>query len=76
MTSLLLSLPDDLALRLKASVPARRRSQFVAALLERELGKQDDALTRAALAVEKDRAVNADIKAWDLTAADGFDETR
>ena len=76
MATLLLSLPDHLASRFKSAVPARKRSQFVATLLEREMGKQDDTLYKAALAVEKDRAVNADIKAWDITAADGLDETR
>lgn len=76
MSSMLLSLPEPLARRFKAAVPARQRSQYVAVLLEREMSKQDDALYKAALAVEKDRAVNADIKVWDITAGDGLDETR
>ncbi len=74
MASLLISLSDELLARLRAAVPPRRRSQLIARLLEAELGRRDDELYRSALAVEKDKGLNAEMAEWDATIADGLDE--
>ena len=74
MANLLLSLPDELVARLKAAVPPRRRSQLVAQLLEAELSRRDDELYRCALAVEKDKGLNAEMADWDATIADGLED--
>ena len=72
---LLLHLPDELVRRLKRAVPARRRSKFIQDLLEQALppdGVTDtDPLYLAALAVERDAALTAEMGGWDLVLGDG-----
>ena len=73
---LLVRLPDELARRFKRQVPARGRSAFVQRLLEQALapeGGEDDPLYQAALAVERDKGLTADMAEWDGTVADGLD---
>ena len=70
-------LPEELARRLKRQVPARGRSAFVQRLLEQALapeGGEDDPLYQAALAVEQDERLAAEMAEWDSTAADGLEE--
>ena len=78
-TQLLIRLPDDLVRRFKRTVSVRKRSQFIQLLLEDALpaddGGDDDPLYQAALAVEKDRALAAEMAEWEVaTIGDGFDE--
>lgn len=61
---LLFHLPDDLATRFKAHVPASQRSEFVVRLLEAALPVEDDSLYRIALEVEQDNALNAEMREW------------
>lgn len=73
---LLVRLPEGLARRLKQQVPARGRSAFVQRLLEQALapeGGDDDPLYRAALEVEQDERLAAEMAEWDGTAADGLE---
>lgn len=77
MTQLLLHLPDDLVRRLKRKVAARQRSRFVQRLLEEALPPEeaddDDPLYKAALAVEADRKLAAEMAEWEEAAlADGM----
>ncbi len=68
-------IPEELARRLKRQVPARARSAFVQRLLEQALaaeGGDDDLLYRAALDLEQDERLAAEMAAWDCTAGDGF----
>ncbi|MEW5944314.1 MAG: hypothetical protein AB1710_10785 [Pseudomonadota bacterium] len=74
MTQILLSLPDALAARFKAVVPARQRSKLVADLLAAELERRENELYQCALAVEQDKALNAEMQDWDATVVDGLDE--
>jgi hypothetical protein len=73
---LLLRLPDDLVRRFKRSVPNRRRSAFVQQLLEQALPPvegDNDPLYRAALAVEKDARLAAEMSEWEAaTVSDGL----
>ena len=72
---LLIRLPEDLARRLKRRVPARGRSAFVQALLEQALPPdegEDDPLYRAALAVEQDERLGAEMAEWDAAVGDGL----
>ncbi len=71
---LLVRLPEDLVRRLKRRVPARRRSDFLRALLEQALPPDDenDPLYQAALAVEQDERLNAEMAEWDATVGDGL----
>jgi len=73
---LLVRLPEELARRLKRQVPARGRSAFVQHLLEQALAPEDgddDPLYRAAMAVEEDERLSAEMTEWDGTIADGLD---
>lgn len=74
-TQLLVRLPDDLALRLRRQVPARKRSAFVQRLLEQALPAdegENDPLYLAALAVEQDERFMAELAEWDVTVGDGL----
>jgi len=72
---LLLHLPDDLVRRLKRAVPPRQRSKFVQDLLEQALPPdgvaESDPLYLAALEVEKDEALAAEMGGWELVLGDG-----
>jgi len=71
----LIRLPEDLARRLRRCVPARERSAFVQRLLEQALPPDegaDDPLYLAALAVEADEQLAAEMKDWAVTLGDGL----
>jgi len=70
---LLLHLPNALAERFKQTVPAGRRSDFVAKLLEKALPVEEDPLYLAALGVEQDAALGAEMREWrEGLVADGL----
>jgi hypothetical protein len=71
---LLVRLPDDLIRRLRARISPRQRSAFVQRLLEQALPPafEDDELYHAAVLVEQDEALHADMAAWDGLAGDGI----
>ncbi len=73
---ILAHIPDDLATRFKAAVPARQRSAFIADLLRKALPEEEDALYHLAVAVEQDQALNEGLKDWDATVADGLEDER
>jgi len=73
---LLLHLPDQLVRRLKRAVPSRGRSKFIQDLLEQALppdgAVESDPLYLAALSVEADEALAAEMAEWEpATVADG-----
>ena len=73
---LLVRLLEELARRLKRQVPARGRSAFVQRLLEQALaleGGDDAPLYQAALKVEQDERLAAEMAEWEGTAADGLE---
>ncbi len=76
-TQLLVRLPDELVSRFKRSVPPRQRSRFVQILLEQALppaeADDDDPLYQAALAIEQDERLAAEMAQWeDATIGDGI----
>jgi len=75
---LLLRLPDDLVRRFKRAVPPRERSAFIRQLLEQALPSangDDDPLYLAALAVEQDKVLAAEMAEWEAsTIGDGLTE--
>ncbi len=76
---LLIRLPEELAKRLKRRVPARERSAFVQRLLEQALPAsdgEDDPLYRAALEVERDEQLAAEMAEWDAAADDGLEAVK
>jgi hypothetical protein len=73
---LLLHLPDELVRRLKRHVAPRQRSKFIQDLLEQALPPdgvvEQDPLYLAALAVEDDERLAAEMAEWEpATGADG-----
>lgn len=76
---LLLRLPEDLLRKFRRAVPERQRSAFVRTLLEQALAadpdEDSDPLYLAALAVEQDSRLNAEMAEWqDATVGDGLEE--
>ncbi|MBV8492629.1 MAG: hypothetical protein JO162_04035 [Alphaproteobacteria bacterium] len=74
---LLVRLPDDLVRRFKRSVAARQRSKFIERLLEEALpdveNREEDPLYQAALAVEQDQELAAEMAEWEeMTIGDGI----
>lgn len=76
MAKILISIPDELAMRMRAVIPNRQRSGVIAGLLETEVTRLELGLFDAAKAVEKDKKLNADMADWDITSGDGVDEAR
>ena len=59
-----LSIPDAVAQRFQAAVPARQRSRLVTRLLEQELTKHADSLAAACRAANQDKALQREIDEW------------
>jgi hypothetical protein len=59
-----LSIPDAVAHRFQAAVPARQRSRLVTRLLEHELSERDNSLAAACRAANRDRALTREIDEW------------
>jgi hypothetical protein len=67
----LVSLSDELYVRMQAVIPPRQRSKLVAELLEAEVRRRERELYECALAVERDEQLQAEMADWDVTAGDG-----
>ena len=61
-----LSIPDAVARRFRAAIPARQRSRLVTQLLEQELSDHDGALASACRAANRDEALEREIDEWQL----------
>jgi len=76
MEKILISIPHNIAVRLRSAIPARQRSKVIVRLIADEIALREQNLYTCALAVEKDQALNKEMKAWDTTIKDGLnDET-
>jgi metal-responsive CopG/Arc/MetJ family transcriptional regulator len=73
-TQLLIHLPDGLVRRFKRNVAVRQRSKFIQRLLEDALpaedSSDDDPLYQAALAVEEEHALAAEMAEWEIATVD------
>lgn len=74
MEKILISIPHDLAVRMRAVFPQRQRSKILATLIEMEVLSREKKLHECALAVEKDDALNQEMSAWDITLNDGLED--
>lgn len=74
MERVLISIPDQLAARLRAAIPPRQRSKTITHLIEIEVEKRERKLYECAAAVEKDAALNREMKDWDETLQDGLND--
>ena len=73
---ILIRLPEDVAARFKAAVPARQRNKFIANLVAGAVASQEDELTRIAAAVTEDERSNPELaqemRDWEATLEDGM----
>ena len=68
-----LSIPDAVAHRFQAAVPARKRSGLVTRLLRQELSVRDNTLAAACRAANRDKALRREVDEWQ-SFDDGIDE--
>lgn len=59
-----LSIPDAVAHRFQAAVPARQRSRLVTRLLQHELSERDNSLASACRAANRDQVLEREIDEW------------
>lgn len=72
MNKVLISIPNDIAQRMRAALPQRQRSKIIVSLIEKEIERREKALYECALAVEADNELNQEMKDWDATLQDGL----
>jgi len=72
MNKILISIPDDIASRMRTAIPQRQRSKVIVRLIEAEINKREKALYDCAVAVENDAILNKEIEDWDVTLQDGI----
>lgn len=68
-----LSIPDEVAHRFQAAVPARHRSRLVTRLLEQALAERDSLLAAACRSANSDKALEKEIDEWQAFE-DGIEE--
>ena len=77
---ILIRLPEDIAARLKAVVPPRKRNKFVADLVTNAIVHHEEKLGRIAAAVteeeRKSPKLRQETREWEATIADGIEEKR
>ena len=75
---ILIRLPEEVAAKLKAAVPARQRNKFVAELVATAIARHEDALAKIATAVtnEEKRSpkIAEETRDWEATVGDGLEE--
>lgn len=74
MDKILISLPNQLVTRMRATIPPRQRSKIIAKLIEQEVTKREYSLYECAAALEKDAALTREMREWDSTTNDGLDD--
>jgi hypothetical protein len=75
---ILIRLPEDVAARLKAVVPPRKRNQFVADLVTAAVIRHEEKLSKVAAEVTAEEMNNPilqlEMQEWDSTAEDGIED--
>jgi len=74
MKKVLISVPDQLAMRMRSAIPSRQRSKTISKLIEKEVLKREQQLYQCAIEVEKDEGLNKEMKEWDTTIKDGLED--
>ena len=76
MEKVLISIPDQLAVRMRATIPARQRSKIITFLIEKEIEKREKTLYECAVAVEQDTDLSNEMKDWEITLQDGLEDRK
>jgi metal-responsive CopG/Arc/MetJ family transcriptional regulator len=78
--NILIRLPEELATRLKAVVPSRKRNKFVSDLVANAVHNYDAKLAEIATAVTNEEMQNSalreEMKDWEATLSDGLEEEK
>lgn len=74
MEKVLISMPEQLAIRMRATMPNRTRSRAIAMLIEQEVERREHRLLACAQHVEEDQQVNQEMKVWEVTLLDGLED--
>lgn len=72
MKKVLISLPEQLATRMRAAIPRRKRSQAIAQVIEQEVERREQQLAQCAQEIEKDQRILQEMKEWEVTLSDGL----
>ncbi|EHL28954.1 hypothetical protein [Legionella drancourtii] len=72
MSKVLISMPDKIASRMRASIPQKQRSKVIVELIEKEIERREKALYECAVDVEQDHKLNQEMNDWDVTLQDGL----
>jgi len=72
MQKVLISLPDQLVLRMRAAIPRCQLSNIITRLIEQEVEARERKLYECALAVENNQALNEEMADWGITLTDGL----
>ncbi len=74
MHKVLISVPEEVYVRMRTGIPDRQRSKVFTRLIESELARQEEAIYQAALALEKNEAACQEVKEWNNAFAnDGLE---
>jgi hypothetical protein len=77
---ILIRLPEEVAAKFRAAVPARQRNGFIADLVAAAVARHEDELAKIATAVTNEEKRNPKIaqetRDWVATLGDGLDERR
>jgi len=65
MQKILVSVPNELAARIRRSFPARQRSHIISKLIEQEVKRREATLFEAALVLESNESLNQEMKEWE-----------
>jgi hypothetical protein len=74
MEKILISIPDELISRMRATIPARQRSKTIASLIETEVKKREQLFYACAVAVENDTLLRDEMEEWDITLENGLND--
>jgi hypothetical protein len=74
MHKILISMPEQLAARMRVAIPQRQRSKIITRLIAEEVEKRERALYECAKAVEEDSALSDEIEDWNITLRDGLED--
>jgi metal-responsive CopG/Arc/MetJ family transcriptional regulator len=69
---ILISLPHDLAVRMRTYIAPRQRSKLIAGIIKEEVEKREQALYQSACMAEKDQTLNDNMKEFNITLNDGM----
>jgi metal-responsive CopG/Arc/MetJ family transcriptional regulator len=73
MQKIMISMPDDLAEKIRWAFPAQQRSKIIAGILSAEIARREQELHEVACQVESEDTLNNEMAEWEeATIEDGI----